>query len=207
MSIKAILFDLDGVISDTHLLHYEAYIAAVKKVYNLVVSSELYESMGNIPTRGRTEFLCDKDYILYDKEKVAALHDAKKRNTQHLISEMGRDDNLIDLLHQGKDKYNLKYAVASNASDEFVHEVLKRKEISLFFDSVIGSYSIAKTKPDPLMYNLSMVRLGVAPDECIVVEDSNTGILAGYRSGAYMYRVNGPQDINQGLLDLVGKMQ
>lgn len=208
MAIKAILFDLDGVISDTHLLHYEAYKAALKEVCGFDLTLELYDSIGSVPTRTRTDYLIDKDYIVInDDEHRDKLHATKRENTNTLIRGMSRDDKLISLLHRGKDNFDLKYAVASNASNEFVDEVLTRKEIMVFFDSVIGSYSVAKTKPHPMMYLYSMVNLGVFPHECLVIEDSNTGLRAGYASGANVYRVNNPDDVNDAILDLVEQMQ
>jgi len=207
MTIKAILFDLDGVISDTHLIHYEAYRQALWALYQLEMPLDEYNLMGSIPTRGRTKYLCDHGTIENDPQKIHSLHLLKKQYTQDMIESMGIDTRLQDFLSKGKELYNLRYAVASNASDAFVNNMLAIKGITSFFDSVTGSYSITRSKPNPMMYLNAMVKLNVAPNESIVIEDSSTGIVAGYRSGAFVYRVSTPLDVNDDLLDTIGQMQ
>jgi len=175
-------------------------------VYDFDLTLDLYDAIGTVPTRLRTVHLTDHGHLPYDEEKITKLHELKQEHTERLNANMAEDDKLLALLSKGKEKYNLTYAIASNASDAFIQDVLTRKNIAQLFDSVIGG-SIARTKPHPMMYIKSMVNLGVSPQECIVVEDSNTGLVAAYRSGAYVYRVNNPDDVNDKLMNLVGQMQ
>jgi len=206
MRIKAIVFDLDGVICDTHSIHYEAYRDALNQIFQYKISWEEYNSLGTPPTRIRTQHLVEQHLIPNDTKLINRLHQLKREITAEKTADMGEDKKLHELLHHGQRGYGLKYGIASNASDGFVAEVIGKKNIAHFFDSIIGSYSVNCTKPSPEMYLTSMANLNVGPQQTIVVEDSNLGLVAAYKSGALVYRVNNPDDVHEGLLDLVEQL-
>lgn len=208
MDIRAVIFDLDGVICDTHQIHFEAYRSALLQIFYYDMTWEHYNSIGTPPTRVRTQYLLEHGFIHTgdDYSKVEKLHQLKKEITAEKTAFMGEDSKLQDLLAQGQERFGLKYGIASNASDGFVAEVLGKKNISHFFDSIIGSYNVVHTKPSPEMYLISMANLNVGPRETIILEDSNLGLVAAYKSGAIVYRVNNPDDVNHDLLDLIKQL-
>ena len=200
--IKAVIFDLDGVISDTAVLHFNAFNSAVEEMLGQTVLFEDYEAVGTLPTTGRIKAMATKGMIPNEPEKFKDLYDLKQVYTYKYLGDAQADTKLQRLLINLRTE-NISLAVASNASCKFVNEILDRKKIQSHFKSVIGSCDVDHCKPNPEMYLETMRRLRVKPEETVIVEDSVTGIIAGYRSGAYVYRVESPEYVDDRLLDLV----
>jgi len=191
--IKAILFDMDGVLISAKEWHYEALNKALNCFgYNI--------------TR-------DEHLTIYDgistKEKLiklgvpVALHEIISELKRLYTSEMVRIQvkptyAKQTMLYRLKKKYKL--GCGSNAQKYSVVEMLRLAGIDQYFDEIIGNDEGIPNKPDPAVYLELMRRLGVKPDECIIVEDNKYGIEAAKRSGAGVIEVRG--DTEDVTLDL-----
>lgn len=97
-------------------------------------------------------------------------------------------DDVVRALH-GR---GLRLAIASSAVGDEIDEILRRLKIRDAFELIVDGAQVAQAKPDPEAYLVAARRLGVAPERCIVFEDSRVGVAAAKRAGAYCVAVRNP---------------
>jgi len=175
--LKAVIFDLDGVIADTARFHYQAW----KKLASEIGINLTYEFNENLKGVGRMESLdlilalTEKDYL--NEEKIGL---ANKKNRYYLefVSRMTPSDLLpgvVKCFEVIKDN-NIKIVLASASKNSL--DVIKRLEIKNYFDYVVSSKDILKSKPNPEIFIKAVKGIKVATKNCVGVEDSIAGILA-----------------------------
>jgi HAD superfamily hydrolase (TIGR01509 family) len=98
------------------------------------------------------------------------------------------DDVVRALREQG-----LRLAIASSAVGDEIDEILRRLGIRDAFELIVDGAQVGQAKPDPEAYLVAARKLGVAPERCIVFEDSNVGVMAAKRAGAYCIAVRNPR--------------
>lgn len=182
MSIKAVIFDVDGVIFDSEVLHKIAWEDVLSKYRIMLDENDYLEGIG----------ISDKDFLEKLKKENKIPSDI---NTEILISqkiikllEISRNgvkpfpgiSELIDTLSK---KYLL--AVASNSHKEFITNLLKNSGFSRFFSVVLGYQDISRPKPAPDIYIKCSKQLNVQCSSCCVVEDSPAGIRAAKNAGMH----------------------
>ena len=97
--------------------------------------------------------------------------------------------------------HGLRLAIASSAVGDEIDEILRRLGIRDAFELIVDGGQVSRAKPDPEAYLVAAKKLGVAPERCIVFEDSHVGVLAAKRAGAYCIAVRNrhahfPQDLS-----------
>lgn len=196
--IKHIIFDLDGVLVDARELHYEALNQALAKFGFTITRDEHLSTYDGLPTRRKLELLTEKRGLptnLYD-----AVWQEKQSATQHIIStSFTYDERLRDILQQlRQDGFTL--SVCSNSVLETVKTMLAYKGLVKFFDFYLSNEDVQQPKPHPEIYLRAFVRLGAAPAECLVIEDSHRGREAAQAAGAILCGVRGPADVTYELI-------
>jgi len=175
--LKAVIFDLDGVIADTARFHYQAW----KKLASEIGINLTYEFNENLKGVGRMESL---DLILaltekdYSNEEKIGLANKKNRYYLEFVSRMTPSDLLpgvVKCFEVIKDN-NIKIVLASASKNSL--GVIKRLGIKKYFDYVVSSKNILKSKPNPEIFIKAAKGLKVATKNCVGVEDSIAGILA-----------------------------
>ena len=174
----AIIFDLDGTLSDTMPIHYKAFCVAFKK-YNINnFSEELFYSLAGVPADKITERILkennvDKDSMLVADEKDSIFHE--------LSNDIRPIKKTIDLARKYSDQKKL--AVATGSIRWSAEESLEKLEIKGLFQEVVCSDDISNPKPDPEIFILAAKKLNVEPKHCIVIEDSPLGIEGALKAG------------------------
>jgi len=175
--LKAVIFDLDGVIADTARFHYQAW----KKLASEIGINLTYEFNENLKGVGRMESL---DLILaltekdYSNEEKIGLANKKNRYYLEFVSRMTPSDLLpgvVKCFEVIKDN-NIKIVLASASKNSL--DVIKRLEIKNYFDYVVSSKDILNSKPNPEIFIKAAKGIKVATKNCVGVEDSIAGILA-----------------------------
>lgn len=175
--LKAVIFDLDGVIADTARFHYQAW----KKLASEIGINLTYEFNENLKGVGRMESL---DLILtlteknYSNEEKIGLANKKNRYYLEFVDRMTPSDLLpgvVKCFEVIKDN-NIKIVLASASKNSL--DVIKRLEIKNYFDYVVSSKDISKSKPNPEIFIKAAKGIKVATRNCVGVEDSIAGILA-----------------------------
>ncbi len=195
--IKAILFDLDGVLVDMPEGHYEALNKALS-LFGAKINREEHVSVFNgLPTKAKIEKM-ERDGRLPVGLKDF-INSVKQKHTKEIIPKYCVPDysKIILLKHLKKQGYKL--GCCSNSIKETLHLMLKSAQLYDFFDIIIGNDEVKNHKPHPEMYLKAFEVLNIGPDDCIIVEDSPHGIEAAKRSGARVFEVRGVNDVNLSL--------
>lgn len=181
--LKAVLFDMDGVIVDTEPLHHKAYQMMFKD-FNLKVSESMYCGFTGQSTRSICEFLC-RHYKL--EAKPVDLERTKRDHFTRLFFE-DPDLHLIDGVEELiKNYYNngLTLIVASSASMFTINNVMKRFRLDTYFKDKLSGADLKASKPHPEIFANAAIAAGVSNTECFVIEDSTNGIIAAKRGNFF----------------------
>ena len=175
--IKAIIFDMDGLMIDSERVTFECYQERLKDM-NLTMDEEFYKTLLGKPIKG----IYQRFYDVYGNDfpienVIQDVHQlmAERFETEGVPVKKG----LVELLHYLKDN-NYKTIVATSSNRDRVDKILAQANITEFFDDSICGDEVTKGKPNPEVFLKSCQKLGVNVDEAIVLEDSEAGIQASY---------------------------
>ena len=192
--IKLILFDLDGVLVDAKQIHYETLNEAISffDPRYLISESEHLSIYDGLKTNQKLEFLSkNKGLEINLHEKI---WNKKQELTIEAISKLNQDFNLIELFKNLRSK-GYKLACCSNSIRRSVLVMLSRIGLIEYLDLILSNEDVKNAKPHPEIYWKAMSMMGYLPEECLIVEDSPTGLLSATRSRANVLRVNNPKDL------------
>lgn len=181
--VKAILFDMDGVIVDTEPLHKKAYYLMFNH-YNIEVPEALFESFTGQSTINVCKSLCTTFSLTTTPESLM------KKKREFFKDLFFNDDGLqlIDgVLELIKDYYNnkLTLVLASSASMTTINNVFTRFDLNQYFKAKISGADLKASKPHPEIFEKASRLAGFAQENCIVIEDSTNGIQAAKAAGSY----------------------
>ena len=194
MKIKAILFDLDGVLVDATEWHYEALNRALALFGFNIARYEHLTTYNGLPTRKKLEMLS------VEKGFPRGLHSlVNKIKQKYTREEILRSCTPVFekefMVHQLK-RDGFRLAVCSNSIRESVELMLRGSGIWELFDCVLSNEDVKQAKPDPEMYLSACERLGIQPKEAMIVEDAPHGLEAARRSGAVICQVTGFNEVD-----------
>lgn len=192
--IKAVIFDLDGVLVDADKWHFNALNVALQhSEVEPVTWQEHLTVYKGIPTRDKLGLLTERKGL--DPALWPAISETKQRTTQHIIQTFCLPDHekveMMRLLAQ-----NYRLVVCSNAIRASVEEMLTRSGLLPYLEFTLSNEDVSRAKPDPEMYQLAFQKLGLRPDECVIVEDSDVGKRAAIAAGGVLCSVNDPGEVN-----------
>ena len=178
--IKAVIFDHDGVIADTEPIHFRADNAVLSK-YGFSISAEANDSLVGISTTKSWEIFREMFKIPEAAEWLAG---EKTNATVDIIKSEGilPNDGLLPLLDRIKSK-NYKMAIASGQYRKVIDAVLDKLKIGSYFGVIVSTEDTAVGKPNPEVFLTAAKRLGAKPSECVVIEDSQAGVVAAKAAG------------------------
>ena len=188
---KAVIFDLDGVITDTAHYHYLAWKRLADSV-DAPFDAAFNEQLKGVDRMGSLELIlarAPRTYTLDEKRKLA---DAKNGHYQELIATMTPDDLLPGALRALEDvrAAGLRIGLASVSRNAFT--VLDRLGIRDRFDDVVDAATIANGKPHPEIFLTAAAHLGVEPRDCLGVEDAAAGVASIKDAGMVAVGVGSP---------------
>lgn len=192
--IKAIVFDLDGTLVSTKDLHYESLNKALYEVApDFVISREDHlKFYDGLPTTTKLKMLCERGL---DPEFVNEISNIKKKLTTEMLGTFNFGVNHIHLFKILKMR-GYKLAICTNAIKETLITVCDRLLITKYVDVFLSNEDVVKPKPNPEIYNKCFSMLGVRPDESLVFEDSEHGVLSAELSGSWVRIVDNPESLN-----------
>ena len=193
--LKAVLFDMDGVIVDTEPLHYKAYQKMFAKV-GIEVSSEMYEGFTGQSTYGICKQLCTHFNLELEPQELVQI----KRN---YFTKLFFDDDDLKLL-DGVEKlinnyfdHGLTLVVASSASIFTINNVMKRFKLDRFFSNKLSGADLKASKPHPEIFINAAKAANALANECFVIEDSTNGVRAAHKAGIYCVAYKSEHSKNQ----------
>lgn len=200
MSDKAFIFDMDGVIIDSEHLHAVTKVQAIRSFGVDVSGDDL--NLQNYVGRSAKSFFSDviaKYPELGDDWEVLA---KKKHELYQKILREDPDlepiDGITELLARLKEN-GYKIGLGSSSVMANVQLVLTRFGIIDYFDAIAAGSEVENAKPAPDVYLLAASRLGVAPENCTVVEDAGAGVMAAKAAGMRCIAIKNPNSGEQDL--------
>lgn len=192
--IKAVIFDMDGVLIEAKDWHYEALNQALGLFGLEITRHEHLTTYDGLPTKDKLIMLSR------DKGLSPALHDfineMKQQYTMDMVYKFCKPmfHHEFALSHLKQEGYKL--AVASNSIKNSISVMMDKARLAEYLEFFISNQDVSKGKPDPEMYNLAISKLGLIPNECVIVEDNENGIRAAKASGAHVLEVATVYDVN-----------
>ena len=180
--IKGIIFDLDGVITDTSHYHYLAWKRLADEI-NIYFDEKMNNRLKGIDRMASLEILLGQSSARYTEEQKLMLADKKNSYYRELIDTI-TPDNLYTGIHELFDRIkqkNIKTALASVSKN--APKVIKKLQIEKLFDAVVDANLVVKGKPDPEIFIKAADMLGLKCHECAVIEDSRAGITGAKAAG------------------------
>lgn len=177
--MKAAIFDMDGVVVDNHEFHFKAWMAFAEK-YKFNLNAQIYRDTFNGKTNSDLFRMIFGDL---SQEKVASYAREKEGLYQRLYaSEMRAHKGLLEFLDYLK-RQRIKIALGTSAPTQNVDFTLDGLKLRHYFEVIVDGSQVERGKPDPQVYQLCALKLGIEPGECVVFEDSLAGLESGERAG------------------------
>ena len=178
--IRAFIFDLDGVITDTAEYHYQAWKRLADEE-GLSFNRQENEKLRGISRRSSLEIVLKGRSI--SEDRIKELMDRKNSYYLSFIAEMSEKDLLPGAVALLEDLEKKKFKLALASASKNARQVIENLRIGSLFDVIADGNSVDKTKPAPDLFLFAAERIEVAPQECVVVEDAEAGITAAKAAG------------------------
>lgn len=191
--IKAIAFDMDGVLIDAKDWHFQALNRALALFGCPISSYDHLATFDGLPTRRKLQLLSAANKI------PAELHDfinaLKQDYTMEIVAARCKPRFIHQYALSRLRADGIRLAVCSNAVRHSVDVMMQRANLAPYLEFTLSNQDVARPKPDSEIYELAIRRLGVAPHECLVVEDHENGIRAARAAGATVLQVASVEDV------------
>jgi beta-phosphoglucomutase len=194
MKIKAVIFDMDGVLIDAKDWHYVALNNALEPFGKQISRYDHLVTFDGLPTRDKLEMLSRESNFPRGLHKF--INELKQQFTFEMIATRCKPTfyHQYALSRLKNEGYNL--AVCSNSIRESVRMMMEKAGLLEYLEFFISNQDVTKGKPDPEMYLTAIKKLDLNPQECLIVEDNENGIKAAIASGAHLLKVDTVQDVN-----------
>ena len=192
--IKAIVFDMDGVLIEAKDWHYEALNKALRLFGYEISRYDHLVTYDGLPTSKKLEML--------------SLEKGLPRGLHQFINQM-KQSYTVDMVHTNCSprffhEYALsrlkaegyRIAVASNSIRNTVQLMMEKSGLLPYLEFFLSNQDVTKAKPDPEIYLKAIQKLGLEPCEVMVVEDNHNGIQAATAAGAHVMKVETVYDVN-----------
>ena len=196
---KAIIFDMDGVLIDSEKYWKQAEYEVFTSL-GVKVTDEYSKITKSMTTSEVTQFWHDK-YPWKDKDAAAVEQMVISRVVELIETENCQINGVKSFIEKLKTR-KYKIGLATNSPSRIIPVVLKKLDILHLFDSILSAEFEKKGKPDPAVYYRAAEKLFTKPEDCIVIEDSYTGMLAAKNAGMTVVAfTNGNKEIDCKIAD------
>lgn len=193
MKIKAVIFDMDGVLIEARDWHYESLNKALGLFGSEITRYDHLVTFDGLPTKKKLEMLSLEGGLpvkLHD-----FINDLKQEYTWEIVYTKCKP-----IFHHRYALSKLKsegyvLSVCSNSVRKTIELMMERSGLMPYLDFFLSNQDVVKGKPDPEIYNKAIERLGFLPSECLIVEDNQNGVKAALASGAHLLKVENPNDV------------
>jgi len=196
--IKAILFDMDGVLIDAKDWHYEALNRALNLFGMEISRYDHLVTYDGLPTIRKLQMLSMERGLPTRLHKF--INEIKQQYTMEIVNSkckpVYRHEYALAKLQ--KDGYQL--AVCSNSVTSTIETMMERANLNRYLKFYISAQDVPNGKPNPAIYLESMKRLGLTPKDCLILEDNENGIKAANASGAHLMKISSVDEVNYQLI-------
>ena len=193
MSIKGLIFDLDGVLVDTKKIHFDALNFALKTLNIEQISFKDHLNIyDGLPTIEKLKILNKKKKL--KKKHFKKIINLKQNKTKFFLNKHLKFNNKI---YKTFNKLSKKYkiCIATNAINQTLEICIKKLKLKKFIFKSFSNTDVFNNKPHPEVYLRCLVDMGLKPNETLIFEDSSHGVLAAQESGCHLFTVKNLSDI------------
>lgn len=192
--IKAIIFDMDGVLIDAREWHYEALNRALSLFGFQISRYDHLTTYDGLPTKEKLEMLSLERGL--PRQLHSFINKLKQSYTMEIAHSKCKPRFAQEYALSSLKSRGYKLAVASNSIRDTVELMMEKASLGIYMDEVLSTADVSHAKPNPEIYIKAVERLKFAARECLVVEDNKNGIKAAHDSGAHVLVVRGVDDVN-----------
>jgi beta-phosphoglucomutase family hydrolase len=185
-SFKAYLFDCDGTIVDSMPLQYIAWTKALAE-WNCTFDEQLFYAWGGMPVADIIHLLNERQGLSMSVEGVSS---RKERVYLELLPQLKAIPEVVE--HIEARHGQIPFAVVSGSTRESVTASLRSLKLLDRFEALVCAGDYRNSKPDPEPFLLAAAKLGVAPEACLVFEDTDMGIQAANAAGMASVKIPPP---------------
>lgn len=194
MKIKAVIFDMDGVLIDAKEWHYEALNQALSLFGYEISRYDHLVTYDGLPTAEKLSMISMEKGLPKGLHKY--INALKQEYTMEKIYMNCKPIFVHEYALSKLKSEGYKLAVASNSIRATVDIMMLKASLGSYLEFSLSNQDVKKAKPDPEIYNVAISKLGLLPEECLVVEDNKNGIQAAIASGANVMKVETVYDVN-----------
>ena len=191
--IKAILFDMDGVLIEAKDWHYEALNEALKLFGCEISMYDHLVTFDGLPTKDKLNMLSTLGKLPKDLQPI--INKMKQKHTMRMILNKCRPlfahQYALSKLHAE----GYKMAVCSNSIRKSVEVMIQQAGLEKYFEFYVSNEDVDKGKPDPEMYTKAMEKMNLRPEDCLILEDNENGIRAAKASGGHLLKIGEVTDV------------
>lgn len=193
MTIRAVIFDMDGVLIDAREWHYEALNRALAHFGFAISRFDHLSTYDGLPTRRKLEMLSLERGL--PRPLHSFLNELKQRYTMEIVHAMCKPTFQHEYALSRLRREGYRLGVASNSVGNTVETMMDKSGLRPYLDVLVSNEDVTNGKPDPEIYLLAMQRLEVDPQQCLIVEDNEHGVRAARASGGHVLVVGEPSDV------------
>lgn len=179
---KGVIFDLDGVLCSTDHYHYLGW-KKLSDELGIYFDRKINERLRGVSRMESFEIILEKSDKAYSLEEKEILIARKNEYYKEYLKEMSPADVSSEVRDTLKELKAAGIKIAIGSSSKNAEFILKQIDLIDEFDDIVDGNHIQQSKPDPQVFLLAAERIGLRPDECLVVEDAMAGIEAARRGG------------------------
>jgi HAD superfamily hydrolase (TIGR01509 family) len=176
--LHSVIFDMDGVIVDSHPAHCRAWQRFLQTLGRTISEDDLNYILDG---RKRTDILAHFFGDLTELE-IRQYGNLKDEFFRQISLDVKPVDGVLDLLDDLK-RHSIALALATSAGESRTRTTLRRLRLSNHFKVIVTGNDVAQGKPDPTIYRLACNKLGVSPQNVLAVEDAVSGVRAAKGAG------------------------
>jgi beta-phosphoglucomutase len=192
MVLKAFIFDLDGVLTDTAEYHYLAWKRLADEE-NFAFSRKDNEKLRGVSRRASLKLILKDRQV--SEENIKEFMDRKNSYYQSYLENITHRDLLPGSLALLKKLQSMDYRMALASASKNARKVIHQLGIAYFFAVIADGNSVAKTKPAPDIFLYTARQLSLPAEACLVVEDAEAGISAARAAGMVTIGIGPPERV------------
>ncbi|WP_042201810.1 beta-phosphoglucomutase [Paenibacillus camerounensis] len=193
--IKACLFDLDGVLVDTAKYHFIAWRELADEL-GFIFTEQDNERLKGVSRAASLDILLEIGGLTFSDEDKTRYAEQKNSRYVEYISKMDSSEILPGALSFLQECREAGIKVALGSASKNAMTILDNTGLTPYFDAIIDGTHTSAAKPDPEVFLLGAQAVGIAPEQCVVFEDAEAGILAATRAGMRSIGIGSPETLS-----------
>jgi HAD superfamily hydrolase (TIGR01509 family) len=194
MKIKAVVFDMDGVLIEAKDWHYEAMNRALRLFGMEISRYDHLVTYDGLPTKKKLEMLSIERGLPLGLHQF--INEMKQQYTMEIVYARCKPRFYHEYALSKLKLEGYKMAVCSNSIRNTVEVMLLKASLIDYMEFLISNQDVEYPKPHSQMYDAAIKRLGITPEECLILEDNENGIKAAIASGAHVLKVESVEAVN-----------